>query len=317
MTPFAGAPWRPLAVLGVLVLGAHALVLRGAPQAIDWRHLQGTGSLRVRSVEAAPVAVHVPVATDRAPADARPRRAGTTARPEVATATIDAAPAVASAAPAAPPVTLRLPASARWRFAATQSVRGIARSGEAELAWRAADGRYTATLQVRVAPALARTQVAHALVDAGGLQPVRFGDRRRSEEATHFDRARGRIVFSSNRPDASLQPAAQDRVSVLLQLAAMVAADPARFAPGTAVTLQVATTREAIDWTFVADGAEALDLPAGRVHAIRFTRAAQREFDLRLEVWLVPGPDYGPVRLRLTPPNGDWLDMQWSGTDKG
>jgi len=26
--------------------------------------------------------------------------------------------------------------------------------------------------------------------------------------------------------------------------------------------------------------------------------------------------DYAPVRLRLTQPNGDWVDQQWSSTDK-
>ena len=36
----------------------------------------------------------------------------------------------------------------------------------------------------------------------------------------------GRISFSNNAPDAALQAGAQDRLSVLLQLGAMLAADP-------------------------------------------------------------------------------------------
>jgi hypothetical protein len=32
-------------------------------------------------------------------------------------------------------------------------------------------------------------------------------------------------------------------------------------------------------------------------------------------VWLAPGKAYAPVRLRLTQPNGDWADHQWSATD--
>jgi hypothetical protein len=103
---------------------------------------------------------------------------------------------------------------------------------------------------------------------------------------------------------------------VLLQLAALAAADPARLTEGTVVSLQTAGTREADRWDFTVDGSEDLALPGGAVRAVKLTRAPQREYDLRLELWLGPGPDYAPVRLRLTPPNGDWLDLQWSGTDK-
>ena len=79
--------------------------------------------------------------------------------------------------------------------------------------------------------------------------------------------------------------------------------------------MQVAGTRVAEPWRFVVERWEAIDLPAGPVRALKLTRSPAREYDLRMEVWLAP--DYGPVRLRLTPPNGDWLDLQWSGTDKG
>ena len=147
--------------------------------------------------------------------------------------------------------------------------------------------------------------------------PLRFSDRLRSEAAAHFDRAGGRIVFSSNRPAAALREGAQDRLSVLLQLAAVFAAQPARLRTGDTLVVQTATAHDADDWHFTLEGEEMLDLPSGPVRAVKLTRAAQREYDLRLELWLAPGPDYGPVRLRLTPPHGDWLELQWSGTDKG
>jgi hypothetical protein len=171
-------------------------------------------------------------------------------------------------------------------------------------------------LQVQVPPLPARLQRSVGALTGDGLAPTRYADRTRGEQATHFERGPGRIVFSSNRPDVPLQPGAQDRVSVLVQLAALAAADPARLATGTVVALQTAGTRDAERWDFVVDGPEDLALPGGAVSAVKLTRAPQREYDLRLELWLGPGPDYAPVRLRLTPPNGDWLDMQWSGTDK-
>ena len=50
---------------------------------------------------------------------------------------------------------------------------------------------------------------------------------------------------------------------------------------------------------------------------LKLTRNPRKEFDIKVELWLAPGMDYVPVRLRLTQPNGDWLDQQWSSTDRG
>lgn len=316
MTPRAGVPWPPLGVLAVAVLGAHAVLLRGVPPAIDWRHLPGALTFSVRDVPPTQAAIAV------APSPALPARVAAVEEPP--SARVPAARVVRGPAPpvAAQPPTpslpaLRLPAAAVWHYAVTSTWRGTVRYGTAQLAWRPAGDRYEASLVVSVPGGLARRQASEGTLGPRGIEPVRFSERVRSEEATHFDRAQGRILFSSNRPDAPFQPGAQDRLTVLLQVAAIVASDPARFATGASVTLQAATTREALDWTFTVEGQEELALPGGTVEAIKLTRPAQRDYDLRIELWLAPGADYGPARLRLTPPNGDWLDMQWSGTDKG
>jgi hypothetical protein len=46
-------------------------------------------------------------------------------------------------------------------------------------------------------------------------------------------------------------------------------------------------------------------------------RQPRRQYDQSIELWLAPGMDYAPVRLRLTQPNGDSADYQWSSTDRG
>jgi hypothetical protein len=212
---------------------------------------------------------------------------------------------------------LSIPGAARWQYAVTAMWRGLQVPGQAELAWLHDGQRYEAVLHVAAAGLPSRTQRSSGDVTPEGLAPVRFSERHRGEEATHFQRDRQRIVFSSNRPEAALLPGAQDRLSVLLQLAAIVAGDPGRFAPGTRIVLQTAGTREAAGWEFVSEGQEELALPGGTVRALKFHRGPRHEYDNRLEAWIGLGGDYGPVRLRLTPPNGDWLDMQWSGTDKG
>ena len=77
------------------------------------------------------------------------------------------------------------------------------------------------------------------------------------------------------------------------------------------------STREAEPWVFTVEGEEQLQLPGGNVAALKLTRNPRKEFDQKVELWLAPGMDYVPVRLRLTQPNGDWVDQQWSSTDRG
>jgi hypothetical protein len=87
----------------------------------------------------------------------------------------------------------------------------------------------------------------------------------------------------------------------MLQLAAIVDADPTRFAPGARVAMWVVGARGDADvWTFEVDAVEPLDLPAGRVEAaLRLQRAPRRPYDLRAEVWLDPARHHLPVRVRL------------------
>ena len=80
--------------------------------------------------------------------------------------------------------------------------------------------------------------------------------------------------------------------------------------------LPTATTREADEWIFHVRGEEDLDLPGGAVRALKLERLPRREYDQRLELWLSPGQAYAPVRLRLTNPDGGWVDQRWSSTDR-
>jgi hypothetical protein len=209
--------------------------------------------------------------------------------------------------------------SARYRYDVIASAKGMTLRGNAVLEWRNDGHEYDALLSMSsplpfVKP---RTQHSTGLVTATGLAPVRFSDKSRSEEATHFDREAGRIVFSTNKPEAALDAGAQDRLSIVMQLGALLAGDPSKYPPGTEIKVQTASTKEAEPWTFTVDETETLALPGGRVAAVRLTRNPRREYDVKVELWLAPGAAYAPVRLRLTQPNGDWVDQQWSSTDRG
>ena len=103
----------------------------------------------------------------------------------------------------------------------------------------------------------------------------------------------------------------------MLQLAAMIAGEPARYPAGTTIAIQTASTRDAEPWVFTVEGPEQLQLPGGAVAGLKLTRLPRREFDQKVELWLAPAMDYVPVRVRLTNPNGDSVDQLWASTDKG
>jgi len=231
-----------------------------------------------------------------------------------------ASPSRPEAAPPAPPdapiTRFLLLQPARFRYVVTAFTRGATTQGEAQLQWRHDDHEYEAQLE-QSGPGL-RSHILHSagMVTAHGLAPVRFSDRSRVEEAVHFERAEGRLSFSNNRADAALEAGAQDRLSVILQLGAMLAAEGSRFPSGASIAIQTASAREAQRWIFVVEGAQQLQLPGGDTTALKLSRAPLGPYDSKLELWLAPAAAYTPVRLRLTQPNGEWLDLQWSSTDR-
>jgi len=189
--------------------------------------------------------------------------------------------------------------------------------GAGELLWRHDGEHYEAKLEVSAPLLPSRIQRSTGSITADGLAPLRFTDKSRSEQATNFQRDEGKVSFSNNQPDAPLLSGAQDRLSVMVQLGALVAGDPGKFGPGTAIAIQTASTREAESWIFTVETEEQLQLPGGNVRSLKLTRNPRKEYDIKVELWLAPGMDYVPVRLRLTQPIGDWLDQQWSATDRG
>lgn len=218
-----------------------------------------------------------------------------------------------------PRLALAVPASTRLAYQVTAFTKGKTTEGSSELLWRHDGHEYEVMLQVSAPSMPVRTQISSGAITADGLAPKRFSDRSRGEQATHFDRDGGRVVFSSNAPEQLLMAGTQDRLSVMMQIAALVGGDPAKFGPGSTIAIPTATTRDAQEWLFAVDGDESLTLPAAgapvSIATLKLTRHPRRDFDQRIELWLARGMAYVPVRVRLTNANGDWTDQQWLGTD--
>jgi hypothetical protein len=181
-----------------------------------------------------------------------------------------------------------------------------------ELLWAPEGSRYNAHLEISALGFRVRTWTSKGDLTDGGLQPLRFGDKPRGAElATHFQREKGIISFSANNPDVPLQTGAQDKLSAILQLSAIVAGEPERYAHGGTISFQAADAHRAELWNFKVGASEPLELPGGALVALKLGKEPTVEFDQRIEVWLAPDLRYMPVRIRITEANGAFADLLW------
>jgi hypothetical protein len=188
-------------------------------------------------------------------------------------------------------------------------------AASSELLWLHDGSQYSARLEISAWGFRVRTWTSKGALGAGGLAPLRFGDKPRGAElATHFQRDKGIISFSANNPDVPLQAGAQDKLSALLQLSALVAGAPERYGAGDSIRFQAADAHNAEVWNFQVGALEALELPGGPKQALKLSKAPTAEFDQRIEVWLAPDLHYLPVRLRITEANGAFADLLWRKT---
>lgn len=349
-------PLRPLVVLVAAVLGVHLLLLQATPGAINLDDPAPsrkfiTRTININRPEAAPSPAPSPIPPPPLPA-LTPARPTPSPRPTVAfspppdtNATLSAPRAIDPPLPAAPTPTpqvlapaeppaprvpapasrisdaarataFSIPGSVKLNYNVNGEIKKQTWNARGELLWRHDGNAYEATLEVSAFLVGARTQTSAGRITAEGLAPTRFADKSRTEVAAHFDREHGRVVFSANTPEATLMSGAQDRLSVFLQLGAMIAGEPSRYPQGTAINVQTVGPRDAEIWVFTVDGEEKLSLPMGETTALKLTRSPRRDFDLKAEIWLAPAMGYLPARLRLTQQNGDFVDQQLRSADK-
>jgi hypothetical protein len=346
--------WRRLWPLAGVVLAAHLALLQGGWQALvptrdRWVQRFTTRTISVARPAEAPQGTSPPPQALAAAATPAPQAKQLARQERRAAAPPDSeapAPPVTPAPPAEPtpslepspqkppsadtgsaapdtavtpftPTVLGVPQPSVMRYEVTLRSRGFTVQGQARMDWWHNGQQYDLRLELSAPGLRERVQHSAGQITEEGLAPDRFSDKSRSEQATHFDRARQRLVFSNNRAEAALAAGMQDRLSVVVQLSMLVAGDAARFPPGTQIAIPTASTREAEDWVFRVQGEEDLDLPGGHLRALKLERLPRREFDQKVELWLAPGKDYAPVRLRLTNPDGGTVDQRWASTDRG
>lgn len=305
-----------LALLVLVVVLGHALLIAGWPigRGDAWRR-GGVKALQTRQL-VAPAAL--PEAAPTAPT-ADPDAPGTPALPPVAAplaaqAEAGAASAASAAAPAQdaggvdPP---RYPASVPPAATLHYRFQRGGQSGEGQLVWRPDGERYELLLQGLARGTEALGWSSRGRVGELGLEPERFVARRRGRDsmAVNFERsAPGHITFSGPALALPLLPGVQDRVSWMVQLAAIVHADASLTMAGRQISLWVVGPRaDAEVWTFTTQAHDRDTPPApGLADTVHLVREPRRPYDVRAEVWLDTASHHLPVRVRLrVQPSGE------------
>jgi hypothetical protein len=273
---------------------------------------------------AQPPAPEAPPSPEPAPAveaspqpDAAPGASDESAAPVAAsTAEPPAAESAAPSAPEPPRHVFGMPPSAELKYEVQALREGKIVYGHGKIAWRSDGGSYLVEGDAGVLFFTLLEFSSRGMVDENGVAPVQYAEKRfrRPETATHFRRDAGLISFSASTVTYPRRGGEQDRASIVWQLAAIGRGEPERFQAGAGFDIFVAGVRDGETWTMQVLGLEDIDTGAGRLkawHVVRVPRPGS--YEQKLDIWLAPGRDWYPMRLRWTETNGDYLDMSASG----
>ena len=203
------------------------------------------------------------------------------------------------------------PPPARLTFVVEGVVKGLTYHARARLIWQPQDSQYRARQEISAFLLGERSQSSTGALTPEELQPTRFEDRQRKKlRAATLDWPAGLAHFEPSATSAPIGAGTQDRLSVFLQLAGMVAAAPARFVAGTTITVPTASSKTVELWHFVVQQPQPLPLPADTLETLLLERLPRAGHEQKAQLWLAPALGYLPVRIRLSEPSGDYVDLQ-------
>lgn len=252
----------------------------------------------------APSPAPQPVPAPEPPADPPESNDSDTGRP------LQVTPAGAAPLPPGTVLPVTLPDSATLEFEASGQVKGFQYSAGAQLQWHHDGQYYQARQSISMFLIGERSQTSEGLITPKGLQPLNFTDKGRKTQSASFDVASGKSHYADGSADAAISDGVQDRLSVFLQLSALIAGSPEKYPPGTLIELTSSSARAATRWKFRVGATEALNLPVGSVMALRLDKLPGKSSDQHGAVWLAPTMQYLPVRIKLTQGQNDFVDLQ-------
>jgi hypothetical protein len=206
-----------------------------------------------------------------------------------------------------------LPPQADLVYSIKARQRSISINGDATVQWRHGDGTYSLHT-VSHAGLFGKILESHSEgeIDGYGLAPGTFMEKRFRKEPTTatFHRDSKTITFSKGDESYPIKGGEQDRTSAPWQLVAQARSAPDKFTAGSQWAYFVAGRRDAEPWVFRTVGRETLQTGAGTVEAVHFTKSPPKsDASQQVDLWLAPGLDWYPVRIRFVDDDGDYVDQ--------
>lgn len=183
--------------------------------------------------------------------------------------------------------------------------------GAGKILWHHDNKNYTMQIQLGVDVLFTTIDLynmhSEGVIGETGLQPIKTTESRRTKDSTttHFNYDTKSISFSADPTMIPLLDGAQDKITVLMQLASFGNANPAQFEAGKEFVIQVGEEKEAHLHQFLVLDKETIASPLGQLktwHLVRPPRPGL--YSSRIDVWLAPELNWLPVQIRNTEANG-------------
>lgn len=219
----------------------------------------------------------------------------------------------AQAAPAAPGVKFSVPPSGELQYDTFYN--GV-RNQPGTIHWTSSAQSYEMVVSVPLPFVGTFVYSSHGRIDAFGLAPEQYVEKRghRVEDVSIFNRADRKIAFTRTPTTLPLPDGAQDRFSMIMQLASLVRGDPDGYKPGVTRQFFVVDSDSGENWPVETIGDETIRTAQGYLQTRHFKRLPRRQGDQRrIDVWLAPSLGWLPARLVQTEPNGTQFELVWRG----
>lgn len=211
-----------------------------------------------------------------------------------------------------------LPPSAQLHYTIKADRSGLSLSGDATVSWQRTGDKSTPGYSIA-----SQTQAAifgkildvgsHGLVDQYGLAPLQYDDKPRNKNAfqARFDRTARQISFATSGDTYPILGGEQDRSSIVWQLVSVARATPKKFVPGSSWDFFVAGRHDAEKWTFTVQEHVTLTTALGNLDTVHVVKAPPPDSkDQQLDLWLAPGREWYPVRLKFSDADGSTIDQR-------
>ncbi len=294
-----------------------AAVKAAAVKAAETRAAEARAAAAARLAQLArtEAAARATAAAQAAAAQAEASAAAAAASRAAAAAAANASAAAAvRAAHAAPGVRFSVPPSGNLQYDTFYN--GV-RNEPGTIRWESHGGTYRMVVSMPLPFVGTFTYESRGHIDAWGLAPDEYIEKRgrRPEDVSVFNRTSRQIEFTRTPTRVPMPDGAQDRFSMVMQLASLVRGDPDVYRPGVTRQFFVVDNDSGEIWPIETIGDESVGTPHGFVMARHFMRLPRHPGDRRrIDVWLAPALGWLPVRLVQTEPNGTQIELLWRGS---